>query len=89
MQIDRSTDDQVWGEPKSPGFQTPPASLGFLSPLSSTELSAEPLSPSTLAFFRAARAKAAEARQEAAASQVGVPWCKMSQTFHVIGFFWV
>lgn len=34
------------------GFLTPNASLGLLSPLSSTELSAEPLSPRTMAFFK-------------------------------------
>lgn len=72
MQIDRSTDDQVWGEPHTPReFLTPSASLGLLSPLSSMELSAEPLSPSTLAFFKAARARAFGARQEATNNQAG------------------
>jgi hypothetical protein len=74
VQIERSTDDQVWGEPHSPKeFLTPSASLGLLSPLSSMELSAEPLSPSTLAFFKTARAQAFGVKQDPSDCEVAIP----------------
>lgn len=68
IEIDRSTDDQSRGF-VDPGQDPLPSStsLGALSPLSSMELSAEPLSPSTLAFFQAARSQATASRLEEAA----------------------
>ena len=68
IEIDASTDDQSRGfitSAKEVGESS--ASFGALSPLSSMELSAEPLSPSTLAFFKAARSEAAVHHLEEAA----------------------
>ena len=68
IEIDASTDDQtkgLVGSAKDIGDSA--VSLGALSPLSSMELSAEPLSPSTLAFFKAARSEAAARHLEEAA----------------------
>ena len=61
--------------PHDESFNTPPASLGLLSPLSSMDLSAEPLSPSTMAFFRVARA-------HAAALQAGQPHASVSSALN-------